>query len=150
MSVACLPVALIWGLAVGAPPSVTIAVDVLGASDQSPPKSAAPDATKVASHLERDLRSTLKFKHYREITKKDLAVTIGGTSETLLPNGGLLRLTPLSFDPANGMLELRVQNKKEHYDLDTEYSIKNGGTLFVTAGPYEQEALVVAITPRVQ
>jgi hypothetical protein len=59
-------------------------------------------------------------------------------------------LTPLSFDPVKSMLELRVQNQKEHYDLDTEYSIKNGGTLFVTAGPYEQEVLVVAITPRVQ
>jgi hypothetical protein len=149
MSLGWLPVTLMWGLAVGTPPSVLIDVDVLGASDQAQ-KSGGQETGKVSAHLERDLRTTLKFKHYREITRKDLTVVMGATGETVLPNGGTLRLTPLSFDPAKGTLEVRVQNQKEHYDLDTEYSIKSGGTLFVTAGPYEQEVLVVAITPKAQ
>ena len=150
MSLAWLPVALVAGMALGAPPSVSIDVDVLGASDQAPKSPQTPDSAKVASHLERDLRTTLKFKHYRELARKDLVVLLAATGELTLPNGGQLRLTPLSFDPVKGMLELRVQNQKEHYDLDTEYAIKNGGTLFVTAGPYEQEVLVVAITPRMK
>jgi hypothetical protein len=149
MNLAWLPVALASGLALGAQPSVSIEVDVLGASDQAPKTAQAPDAAKVSTHLERDLRTTLKFKHYRELAKRDLAVVLEATGEMTLPNGGQLQLTPLSFDPVKGMLELRVRNQKEHYDLDTEYSIKNGGTLFVTAGPFEQEVLVVAITPRI-
>jgi hypothetical protein len=139
-------IALVSALALASPTSVTIAVDVLGASDQAPRH---PPEVAVAPHLERDLRTTLKFKSYRELAHKELIVALAATGELALPNGGKLRLTPLSYDPAKGMLELRVQNQKEHYDLDTEYSIKDGGTLFVTAGPHEQEVLVLAITPRV-
>src|SRR5450432_2990611 len=109
MSLAWLPVVLASGLALGAEPSVSIEVDVLGASDQAPKTAQAPDAAKVSSHLERDLRTTLKFKHYRELAKRDLAVALAATGEMTLPNGGQLKLTPLSFDPVKGMLELRVR-----------------------------------------
>jgi hypothetical protein len=150
MSLAWLHAALVWGLALGAQPSVSIEVDVLGASDQTVQVPAPARSPKVSVHLERDLRTTLKFKHYRELGKNELNVAIGETGETTLPNGGQLRLTPISFDATSGMIELRVQNQKEHYELDTQYSIKNGGTLFVTAGQHEQEVLVVAITPKAQ
>jgi hypothetical protein len=148
MTLGCLPAVFLRAILLGASlpgaPTVTIDVEVLGASDQASKNGQAP----VSGHLERDLRSTLKFKTYREISKTELVVATGTTGETTLPNGGRLRLTPLSQDTAKGSLELRVQNQKEHYNLDTEYSIKNGGTLFVTAGPYDHEVLVVAITPK--
>jgi len=150
MSFAWLPVALVSTLALGAPPaspSVSIEVQVLGASDQ-PPATGGSDTVHASPHLERDLRTALKFKHYRQLAKQDLAVQMKETGEMALPNGGRLLLSPLSVDPAKGTIELRVRNQKEHYDLDTEYAIKNGGTLFVTAGPYGQEVLVLAITPR--
>jgi hypothetical protein len=143
-----LPLVLL--VALGAGSNVSIQVEVLGASDQAAPPKSAAGASQAAPHLERDLRTTLKFKHYRQLAKQSLSVTVAETAEMALPNGAKLRLTPLSLDPAKGMIKLRVQNVKEHYDLDTEYSIKDGGTLFVTAGPYEQEVLVLAITPKVE
>jgi len=137
-------------LALSAPPTVSIQVEVLGASDQATPAGHTSGVTPPAPHLERDLRTALKFKSYQQLAKQDLSVTLAGTVEMTLPNGAQLQLTPLSFNPTKKAIELRVQIRKEHYDLDTEYSIKNGGTLFVTAGPYEQEVLVLAVTPKVK
>ncbi len=139
---------LVLAAALAAGPGVSIQVEVLGASDQAAPSGGAGTA-QVAPHLERDLRTALRFKHYRQLASQNLSVSLTETAETTLPNGARLRLTPLSLDPVKGMIKLRVQTVKEHYDLDTEYSIKNGGTMFVTAGPFEKQVLVLAISPKV-
>jgi hypothetical protein len=138
---------LVLSLALSAGATVSIQVEVVGASDQGP---AEAGGSQPVGHLERDLRTTLKFKHYRELAQQTLSVALADTTEMALPNGARLRLTPLALDAEKGMIKLRVQNLKEHYNLDTEYSIKDGGTLFVTAGPFAKEVLVLAITPKVQ
>jgi hypothetical protein len=120
---------------------VTVEVQIIAASNQpGPGPSAIP-------HLERDLQKAMKYSSYRLVERRMLNVAYAQTSSLTLPNKGLFKLTPLALDPATKMLRMRVQNVLPHYNLDTEYSIKAGGTILVDAGPFEGGMILIALTP---
>jgi len=120
---------------------VSVEVQIIAASNKpGPGPSAIP-------HLERDLQKAMKYSSYRLIEKRMVAAAYGQTSSLTLPNKALFKLTPLALEAATKMLRMRVQNTLPHYNLDTEYSIKTGGTIFVDAGPFEGGMIVIALTP---
>jgi hypothetical protein len=120
---------------------VTVEVQIIAASNKpGPGPSAIP-------HLERDLQKAMKYSSYRLIERRDLAVAYAQTSSLTLPNKAIFKLTPLALDPVTKMLRMRVQNALPHYNLDTEYSIKTGGTILVDAGPFEGGMILIALTP---
>jgi hypothetical protein len=120
---------------------VAVEVQIIAASNKpGPGPSAIP-------HLERDLQKAMKYSNYRLVEKRTLTVAYAQTSSLTLPNKGVFKLTPLALDPATKMLRMRVQNTLPHYNLDTEYSIKTGGTILVDAGPFEGGMLLIALTP---
>jgi hypothetical protein len=120
---------------------VTVEVQIIAASNKpGPGPSAIP-------HLERDLQKAMKYSSYRLVERRMLNVAYAQTSSLTLPNKGLFKLTPLALDAATKMLRMRVQNTLPHYNLDTEYSIKAGGTILVDAGPFEGGMILIALTP---
>jgi hypothetical protein len=120
---------------------VSVEVQFIAASNTpGPGPSAIP-------HLQRDLQKAMKYSNYRLVERRVLSLAYTQSSSLTLPNKAVFQLTPLAFDPTTKMLRMRVQNALAHYDLDTEYSIKNGGTILVVAGPFQGGMMVVALTP---
>jgi hypothetical protein len=120
---------------------VSVEVQIIAASNSpGPGPSAIP-------HLQRDLQKAMKYSNYRLVERRVLTLAYAQSSSLTLPNKAILKLTPLALDPTSKMLRMRVQNALAHYDLDTEYSIKNGGTILVAAGPFQSGMMLVALTP---
>lgn len=93
-------------------------------------------------------KSMMKQIERKTLEKTQVSLRYGQPASVKLPNGAELKLTAISFDPAKRMIKMRVQTIVEHYGLDTEYSIKNGGLTFVNAGVYQKTSmLMVSLSP---
>lgn len=130
------------GLAPLAQAQVAVKVEVIAASlkleNGKPPKLTGM----------KNPREMMNKINRKTLEKTQLRLTYGQPSSLKLPNGTELKLTAISFDAASGMIKMRAQTIVEHYGLDTEYSIKNGGVTFVNAGVYQKTAmLMVSLSP---
>lgn len=100
------------------------------------------------SRAARDLGSTLKFTSFRTLSEENLPLGAGESTTLRLPNGATATLTLLAVDPGKRTLRLRLQIAHGVRTLDTEYTVRDGGTVFVSAGNAGQGAvLVAAISP---
>jgi hypothetical protein len=142
---AALMVAL--GLGNAAAASLSVDVQVIEASNESD----TPVGQSVAI---RDLGATLSYKSFRTLSREQRDLAVGQGTDLHLPDGAVARISALGVEKKNGnrTVRLRVRIEQGQESLDTEYSVRDGGTVFVSAGKHEARdaVLVLAIAPHVK
>lgn len=131
----------------GASGDIDLSVQILEASN-------APRVNAAPTPAERDLGSTLNYKSYRTLEDRHQKLAFGESARIDLPNGTAATITSVaSVAPAGAkrLVRLRVQTDQQGKRLDAEYSVRNGGTVFVSAGKSGAEGvLILAIVPRLR
>jgi hypothetical protein len=139
---------LFTALAAGAAPAarsgslVQIGVQVIEASTD------ASTTDAPASRAARDLSSTLNYKSYRTLAQEDRTLAIDEWATLTLANGATLSLSPKAIDGRAHTVRLQVSVHQGKHHLDTDYTVRDGGTVFVSAGPNGKNVLVLAIVPK--
>ena len=87
--------------------------------------------------------SKLSFTSYALKDQMQLQVIAGASSRVQLPNGMWMQVRAEKSNP-NGMLGLVVSSDKPRFK--TRVNVKAGATIAVGGPPYEQGALIFAIT----
>ncbi len=145
MTGAALIVAL--GLGNAAAAGMTIDVQVIEASNNS----ATPGTQSVAI---RDLGATLSYKSFRTLSREQRPLAVGEGTDLLLPDGAVAHISALGVEEKkrSQTVRLRVRIEQGKESLDTEYSVRNGGTVFVSAGKHAtgDSVLVLAIAPHLK
>ena len=140
-----LMVALGLGNAAGA--GLTIDVQVIEASNNGD----SPGAQSVAI---RDLGATLSYKSFRTLSSEQRVLAVGEGTDLFLPDGAVAHISALGVEEKkrNRTVRLRVRIEQGQESLDTEYSVRNGGTVFVSAGKRAtgDSVLVLAIAPHLK
>jgi hypothetical protein len=65
-----------------------------------------------------------------------------------LANGATLSVSPKVIDRNAHTVRLQVTVHRGKQHLDTDYTVRDGGTVFVSAGPNGKNMLVLAIVPK--
>ncbi len=140
--------ALIAVLGLGnAAAGLTIDVQVIEASNQA----SSPGAESKAI---RDLGATLNYKSFQTLSNEERTLGVGEEAQIFLPDGAVARISALGIEESKKKrsVRLRVRIEQGPETLDTEYSVRNGGTVFVSAGKGKahDSVLVLAIVPHLK
>jgi len=139
--------ALVIALGLNAASALVVDVQVIEASNK-------PGAHGGESKAIRDLGATLSYKSFQTVSQEQRTLKLGGEEKVLLPEGSVARISAVGVEEKKGKrtVRLRVRIEQGSETLDTEYSVRDGGTVFVSAGKSKSSdsALVLAISPRVQ
>jgi hypothetical protein len=136
-------VALTFGNAAG----LVVDVQVIEASNKA---QAAGTPTKAI----RDLGATLSYKSFRTVAHEQRTLALGDATQIFLPDGTIARISAVGVEEKrkHRTVRLRVRIEQGQETLDTEYSVRDGGTVFVSGGKNKASgsALVLAIAPHLR
>jgi hypothetical protein len=135
------------GLGNAAAAGLTIDVQVIEASNSTD----GPAGESVAI---RDLGATLSYKSFRTLSREQRALAVGEGIDLQLPEGAVAHISALGVEQKkrDRTVRLRVRIEQGQESLDTEYSVRDGGTVFVSAGKRAtgDSVLVLAIAPHLK
>jgi hypothetical protein len=141
------PLIAILGLGNASAGGLTVDVQVIEASNLGNPEGGQSKAI-------RDLGATLSYKNFQTLSHDEQTLSIGEQMQLALPDGAVAHIFALGVegDKKKPTLRLRVRVEQGKEALDTEYSVRNGGTVFVSAGKGKSpdSVLVLAIAPRLK
>ncbi len=136
-----------FGLGNGAASGLTIELQIIEASNTG-------HARGGQSKAIRDLGATLSYKNFRTISQDERTLAMGEGTQLVLPDGAIARIYALGVEEKKKKRTVRLRVRIEQGDetLDTEYSVRDGGTVFVSAGKDKSgdSVLVLAIAPHLK
>jgi hypothetical protein len=102
----------------------------------------------------RDLGATLSYKSFKTLSQEQRTLTMGDGAQFFLPDGAVAHISAVGIDEKKKKrsVRLRVRIEQGEETLDTEYSVRDGGTVFVSAGKEKSgdAVLVLAIAPHLK
>ncbi len=133
--------ALLTAPVAGPAVQVDVGIQIIEATNEA---SASPPDSRAA----RDLSATLNYKSYRTQGQEQRTLGIEEWTTVTLSNGSTLSIAPKAVDKGAHNVRLHVAVHEGKHHLDTEYTVRDGGTVFISAGASGSGVLVVAIVPR--
>ena len=128
----------------GPTPRAEIGIQVLEASNDPGPTDGP------SSRAARDLGATLNYKSYKTLAQEQRTLAVEEWATLTLANGATLSVSPKVIDRAQHSVRLQVDVHQGKHHLDTDYTVRDGGTVFVSAGANGKNVLVLAIVPKVK